>query len=106
MGNQADSTRAEDGVPHAKLEQGDHSSFKKGPKFSFGSKERGAPTHGLSDRKGARRPDPGAYNSNDLATSRMTSSPAFSASPRRQKLEPVTKTKEPGPGTFSVEECN
>lgn len=90
-------------TPHSQLEADDHSSFKKSPKFSFGSMER---KEIRGEQRGARRPDPGSYNSNDLVTSRMSSTPAYSASPRREPCEgPVKKSLEPGPGTHSIEAC-
>lgn len=114
-------------TPHAQLEQGDHSTFKGTPKFSFGSTERVPPyqtcvgmtlkdkfveratthSHGTGEKqRGARRPDPGTYDVDDLATSRMSSSPAYSVSSRRDSGEgPLKNSADPGPGSYASEEC-
>lgn len=89
--------------PHAKLDQGDYSRFNKSPKYSFGTMDRTRDSD--HEPRGHRRPDPGSHNPNDLVTSRMSSMPAYSVSPRRD-CQVIKKTKLPGPGSYLSEECS
>mmetsp|Transcript_41904 Transcript_41904/g.115528 ORF Transcript_41904/g.115528 Transcript_41904/m.115528 type:complete len:249 (+) Transcript_41904:51-797(+) len=88
-------------TPGPVLSHGDTSRYKASPSHSFGCTEKFFRCPGIWDDlegRGARHPAPGEYNIQDKTTSKVTSAPAFSATPRREQYEHHDQKRLPAPG--------